>query len=306
MNVHDFALVAFTILAQMSVGSFLVLGLVHFFAQRKTNMEQADKLSDRALLAIGPVLVLGLGASLLHLGDPFGAYRAANNIATSWLSREIVFGVAFAALGGLFAIMQWRKIGSFALRNVIALVTAAVGLALVYSMSNVYLLPTQPAWNSWATPVTFFTTTFLLGALAMGVAFVINVAYENRKNSKHAEEQRALMRDALRWIAIASVVLLGIELVTVPFYMASLAGGPVEAQQTAQALTGAFSWAFILRLALVFLGAGVFALFVYQNALSSGREKVLGGLAVTAFAMVLVAEVLGRYLFYAVHFRIGI
>jgi anaerobic dimethyl sulfoxide reductase subunit C (anchor subunit) len=290
----------------MAVGSFLVLGLVHFFAQRKTNMAEADKLSDRALLAIGPVLVLGLGASLLHLGDPFGAYRAINNFDTSWLSREIVFGVAFAGFGGLFAIMQWRKFGSFTLRNLIAWVAAAVGLALVYSMSNVYLLPTQPAWNSWATPITFFTTTFLLGALAMGVAFVINYAYENRKSSSRAEQQRGLMRDALRWIAIASVVLLGIELVTVPFYMASLSAGPVEAQQTAQALTGTFSWAFILRLALVFVGAGVFALFVYQNALSAGRERVLGSLAITAFAMVLIAEVLGRYLFYAVHFRIGL
>jgi len=38
MNVREWALIAFTILAQMSVGSFLVLGVVHFFAARKDGM----------------------------------------------------------------------------------------------------------------------------------------------------------------------------------------------------------------------------------------------------------------------------
>jgi hypothetical protein len=61
-----------------------------------------------------------------------------------------------------------------------------------------------------------------------------------------------------------------------------------------------------MRVVLAFLGAGVFALFLYQNALSPGQEKVLGRLAYSAFALVLVAEVLGRFLFYATHVKIGL
>lgn len=87
MDMREWALVAFTILAQMAVGSFLVLGVVHFLAQRKAGEAEADRLSDRALLAIGPVLVLGMIASLLHLGTPLSAYRAVTNVGTSWLSR---------------------------------------------------------------------------------------------------------------------------------------------------------------------------------------------------------------------------
>ena len=56
MEVREWALITFSILAQMSVGSFIVLGAVHYFAQRKSGEKQADELSDRALLAIGPVL----------------------------------------------------------------------------------------------------------------------------------------------------------------------------------------------------------------------------------------------------------
>lgn len=306
MTLHDFALIPFTILAQMSVGSFVVLGLVHLYATRKTNMEEADRLSDRALLAIGPILGLGLIASLFHLGVPQNAYRAVTNFGTSWLSREITFGVSFAVLGAVFALMQWRKIASFAVRNVVAWIAALVGLALLYSMSNVYRLPTQPAWNSWATPVSFFTTALLLGALAMGVAFVANYTYVKRKQPDCADDQCTLLRDVMRWIAIASVALLGVELVTLPFYLASLSAGPVASIETAQLMVGPFSWVLILRLVLVFLGAGVVAVFLYQNALSPGQEKVLANLAYAAFAMVFVAEVLGRYLFYATHIRIGI
>lgn len=86
MNVSDWALVVFTILAQMSVGSFWVLGFVHFFSVRKAGQEEADRLSDRALLVVGPLLVLALVASLLHLGDPLNAFRAVSNVGSSWLS----------------------------------------------------------------------------------------------------------------------------------------------------------------------------------------------------------------------------
>jgi len=306
MNVRDWALITFTILAQMSVGAFLVLGVVRYYATRKAGVEEADRLSNRALLAIFPVLGLGLIASLFHLGNPLTAYTAVTNIGSSWLSREILFGATFAVLAAIFALMQWRKIASFAVRNVIEWITALVGLGLVYSMSNVYMLPTQPAWNTLATPVSFFTTTFLLGALAMGVAFVINYTYVQRKEPGCAEAQCTLLRDVMRWIVLASVVLLGVELVVLPIYLASLAAGPAAAVQSAQLMVGPFIWALVLRVVLAFLGAGVFAVFLYQNALSPGQEKMLGNLAYAAFALVLVAEVLGRFLFYATHVRIGI
>ena len=306
MNVHDWALITFTILVQMSVGSMWALGVVHFFSARKYGIEEADRLSDRALLAIVPVIVLGFLASLFHLGDPFNAYRAVTNLGSSWLSREIFFGVVFAVLAVVFAFMQWRKIGSFGARNVIAWLAALVGLVLVYSMANVYMLPSQPAWNSWSTPVSFFATAFLLGALAMGAAFVANYAYVQRKEPGCADVQCTLMREALRWIAIAAVVLLGVELVVLPLYLATVAGGNAAGLASVQLMAGSFGWALALRVILAFVGAGVLSVFLYRNASSAGQEKVLGNLAYSAFVMVLTAEVLGRFLFYVAHVRIGI
>lgn len=306
MSVREWALILFTILGQMSVGAFLVLGLVHFFAQRTAGTEEADRLSDRALLAIGPVLILGMLASLFHLGTPLNAYRAVANVGTSWLSREILAGVVFAVLGGLFAVMQWRKIGSFALRNIIAWITGIAGLVLVYSMSQVYVLPTQPAWDSWATPVTFFTTTLLLGSLAMGVAFVANSLYLKRKADEHLQAQLELLRSSIRWIALASILLLGVELIVSPLYIASLAIRGGAALESVRLMVGEMGLVLALRLILVFIGAGVFGVFLYRNSQNAEKVGAVNALAYGAFALVFTAEVLGRFLFYATHIRIGI
>jgi anaerobic dimethyl sulfoxide reductase subunit C (anchor subunit) len=203
--------------------------------------------------------------------------------------------------------MQWRKIGSFGTRTLIAWLAAIAGLALIFSMAMVYMLPSQPAWNSWATPISFFTTAFLLGSLAIGTAFVADYGYTQRKDSSQATSTRSiLMRQSLRWIALAAIALLGVEFVVLPIYLGSLAAGPAVAVQSARLTIGEFGWVLILRLVLAFVGAGIYAVFLYQNALSAGQEKVLPKLVYVAFGLVFVAEVLGRVLFYMTHLRVGV
>ncbi len=107
-------------------------------------------------------------ASFFHLGNPLNAYNAIGNIGSSWLSREIFCGVAFTVVGGIFAILQWRKIGTASQRNLIAVLAALIGLALVFSMSNVYMIRTVPVWDTVTTPMSFFVTTFLLGCAGDG------------------------------------------------------------------------------------------------------------------------------------------
>ncbi|MFW6182183.1 MAG: dimethyl sulfoxide reductase anchor subunit family protein [Chloroflexota bacterium] len=306
MNANEWSLITFTILAQMAVGSFLVLGVVHYATRRAAGAEAADRMSDRALLAIGPVLALAMLASLFHLGNPLAAPRAVTNLGSSWLSREIFFGVLFAASGGLFALMQWRKLGTAALRTGLALLAALLGVGLVVSMSMVYLLPTQPAWNSVATPLSFVITALLLGVFAMGAAFVANYAYLRRADPECAEEQCALLRRALRWIALSAIVLLGVQVVTIPLYLASLGAGEAAALESVRLMTEEYGLLLAIRLALLFLGAGILGFFLYQNATSAGRERIMGNLTYAAFAFVLVAEVMGRFLFYASHIRIGV
>lgn len=308
MDVREWALIIFTILAQMAVGSFIVIGAVHFFASRKAGEVEADRMSDRALLALGPILVFGTVASLFHLGNPVNAFRAVNNVGSSWLSREILFNMLFLVAGGVFAIMQWRKLGSPALRNALAWVAAAFGVALVYSMSRVYMIRTVPVWNTLATPISFFATTFLLGVLAVGAAYVVNYNYMRRREEPGCDGgvQCELLRSSLRGLALAAILLVGINLVITPLYVSYLSSNGGVGQRSASIMIDDYGVLFALRLVLVFLGAAVLGGFLYQNASSPGRESMLGSLAYTAFALVLIGEVLGRFLFYASQVGVGI
>lgn len=306
MNVSELALVIFTIAAQMSVGAFLVLGGVHFFASRYAGAEITDKLSDLALFAIGPVMVIGLIVSVLHLGNPLNAPRALTNLRTSWLSREILFGILFAGTGFLFAFMQWRKIGSRGVRNAVALAAAAFGVGLVYSMVMVYYsLVAVPAWHNWATPVSFFATTLLLGSVAISAAGVAGYAYLRARNEPESAKLREILEITLRWMALLAVAMLGIHFIVQPFRMAQLAVGGPAAQKSAQILMEQYGLLYLVRLILLFLGAGVFSIFIFRLARDAQKFAVVSALAYTAFALVLVGELIGRYLFYASFVRIG-
>ncbi len=161
--------------------------------------------------------------------------------------------------------------------------------------------------NTWATPVFFFATTFLLGVLAIAVAYVfLTITRFRRKRLKGLKYSWIFWCNVLRWIALAAVVILGVQLVVYPLYLAQLAGIGPEAAKTASLISNEFIVAFIFRLVLAFVGAGLLAVFLYNTASSSKQEKILATIAYFAFLLVLAAEILGRYIFYASHVRVGV
>lgn len=307
METREWALIAFTILSQMSIGAFVVLGIVHFFAVRKAGPVEADRLSNYALLAIGPTLVLGMIASFFHLGNPLNGPLAISNLGSSWLSREIFFVVLFCIVGAVFAFMQWRHIGTPTIRNLVAWLAALIGLAQVFSMSMVYMLPIQPYWNTVGTLLAFFSTAFLLGSLAIGAALVATYTYIRRKAPDCAETQCVLLRQTVKGIAVAAVLLLGVQLIAAPLQMSLLASqtNPAGIMSVGR-LYEDYGLLQAIRLVLAFVGAGLFGVFLYRNASVEGREKLIGNAVYAAFTIVLVAEVIGRFLFYAAHIKIGL
>jgi anaerobic dimethyl sulfoxide reductase subunit B (iron-sulfur subunit) len=116
------------------------------------------------LLAIGILLAMGGLISFLHLGRKRNAWRSVVHLKKSWLSREVLaaglFGAAWAIQAG--AQVFWKV-------SPRPWLMALLGLSLIYSTAQIYLLRAVPAWNSWRTPATFLLTAVILGAL--GVQF---------------------------------------------------------------------------------------------------------------------------------------
>lgn len=317
MTFAELPMVLFTVLAQMSVGAFLVLGVVQTLGSLKYKSATIDRIADPALYAIGPTLVLGLFASIFHMHDIFNVFNVVRGFQTSWLSREIIFGMAFAAFGFLFALMQWFKWGTPRLRQAVAAVTALLGIGLVFVMSMIYYtLPSVPAWNTWFTPVQFALTTVLLGSLAVGTAFVTVTMFRRHRlerdgkifGAKVAPERgdhvkvSELLATSLRWIAVTVVVSGGLLMVLVPLHLSKMAGlGEVGVESMAP-YGGTL---LVLRLALVAAGAGLLAIFMYAFARAKSNPRPLAIAVTLAFGLVLAGELLGRAQFYESMVRIG-
>jgi anaerobic dimethyl sulfoxide reductase subunit C (anchor subunit) len=152
------SLVAFTLLTQTAVGTCWALLAVRSWAPATA--------TDLLLLVSLLAALAGLGASFLHLGRPSNAWRALGNLRNSWLSREIFFASVFTlALAASVVLSRlpgaagfWASLAEWA--------SAALGLALIWSMAMAYRLRTVPAWNGWTTNAAFFASALGLGAFA--------------------------------------------------------------------------------------------------------------------------------------------
>ena len=287
------------------------------------------------LLIVLAVLSAGLFAALFHLSTPLQAARAVVNFSSSWLSREIVFGSLFAALLGALAWREWRAAGAApagpgrerraaspapagrasadpsaatsALATWLPRLTAAAGLAFLASQTAIYLLPAQPAWNSFATPAAFGGTALRLGVLGVAAALV------GRGLAPEADDPAASPAAApsavLPGLALAGILAVALEFVVVPLHLAALAGEPsAAAAASAERLTGDYGGVLLLRLGLLAAAAaalgGVFALA--RGPLPPSRHRLAAALGSGALGLVLVSEVCGRFLFYAMRVRVGI
>lgn len=309
MNVHELPMILFTVISQMSVGAFLMLGLLQVLGRRKYSGATIDRLADPALLAIGPALVFGLAVSMFHMNDVTNTLNVIRHVGSSWLSREIAFGMAFAGLGFVFALLQWRKIGPPALRQVLALLTALAGIGLVWSQAMIYYtLVTVPAWNSWFTIVQFFATTVLLGALAVGAAFMGWIMWNRRAGKQLPGKERAelvsLTEDSLKAVSVIAIVAGSVLLVVTPVFLSQLSGLGAVGAASAAAYSGVW---FVVRLVLLAFGTALLALFMYYYASSAQRlePRPLAVVATVAFVVVLGSELIGRSMFYDSMTRIG-
>jgi anaerobic dimethyl sulfoxide reductase subunit C len=297
MDTREWALLVFTILGQTAAGLMIVLMVVRTYVAQKADAELADRLTKRPLYLVIPVMAVAFIASLLHLGSPLNILRAIPNLGSSWLSREVVIAVIFVVFAGLYTLLQWRKAGSEALRTVIGWIAAVLAVVFVYAMSMVYMIATQPAWNTFATPLTFLSGSLMLGALGMAAALL----YEDAN-----KEAKDLVHPVLQGLAVTAIVLLGILFLVLPIYLVYLSTQGTAALQSLNLMIGSFGAVLFIRLLLVFAGAGVLAAYLYRNASLAGKEQTLAKLAYGAFVLALVGEVLGRFIFYATHYRIGI
>lgn len=119
------------------------------------------------------LMVLGLVASIFHLGRPERGWRAASRWRTSWLSREIIVLPLFTAGAFFYGVAHWRLPADAGAQTTLALgaVTAVLSLTLYVCTGMIYAC--LKFLQEWATPLTVVNYTLL--GLASG--FTLATAY---------------------------------------------------------------------------------------------------------------------------------
>lgn len=286
------ALVAYTLLTQMSVGTFLVYW-IYFLSVRRGSGAEIQGQVHRPLLTVAVLLLLGMIVSLFHLERPLMAYRSVVNVGSSWLSREILFTVLYGLFGLLYIGAVRARAGLPGWRSALGWLVALSGIGLVHSMARIYMIQAVPSWNTVATPLTFFTAALLLGGLITGTLYQTG----GRSGSQPVEST------LFRWIGLGSIVLLGIQVVALV-----LGAADIQAQlgMATVALGGGLKTWLVVYLALAFVGAGCCGALLYGEAVRSPRNLNVTSLASVALALVLASQLVHRYLFYTHQIRIGL
>ncbi len=301
MHRREWFLVIFTLLVQMAVGTFVVLIAFQYLTSAWIPTEELNSITDSVMDVSLLILTLGVIAAIIHLRKPDNAYYSILNIRLSWLSRETLLGLTFGLALAALSILHWFQVGSIQLRNILEIITLLSGVTLVYAMAKVYMLRTIPTWNSIFTPLTFFTTTLLLGTLAFGVIWIWHLPAILTTNL-----QSSLVGTALEWIKISTAVLVGLQILwTHQCYRKYAPRNDNRDASSDQNLI-------LYRLVLIFrVALGVIGIAFLYNVM----DQQLGGIEhaglrviplIIAVLLVLVSEIMGRFLFYTSYKRVGV
>lgn len=267
---HQMPLVLFTVLIQASTGLLLFLGLSRL---RPTGMHAVVSIKgfDAPQVFMWGLFILGLAASLFHLGKPINAFNVLYGVSKgSPLSIEMVCIGVFGAVTFLYTLLVWK--GSKA-QNALLAVAMLAGLALSYAVANVYIIATIPLWDSAWTFIQFFMSVAALGSV--GILFMLSRA----SNTSCYESWK-------KWNTVAMVVLLCLTVSTTLYAAWS---GHMLGQVGADAPIASLP---VIRTVLQV--SGLFLLFV------AGRRE--GGniswLYATVFLCIFGSELAGRIFFY--------
>lgn len=306
MNVREWALPVYTILIQIATGILLMLWIFRSLNSSKLKREEMDQMIDNPITIIFLTVITAIIGSHFHLSKPHLSFLAVRNFKSSWLSREIVFTIIFFLAVGSLWLLRRRKSYHRTLEIFLGWFAVVIGFVSIYCMARIYLLPTQVTWNSPITITYYLITTLLLGSMATAVLFVMDLKFTEVRELDIPKTRIAIIEKSLIWLAVIASIM-AIMVFVLNFYQISYLQNAGETAKTSlNLLFGLYQPLFRLRLGLMPTGVG---LLVISVILMNRKKKNILDLVTFIYIsclLVMIAEILGRFIFYATHVRLGL
>lgn len=264
----NLSLVIFSICVQAAIGIIVFVAIGRFL-----NKEATFK---KAMFVAAGLGIVGMIASVAHLGRPLNAIRALNQFSTSWLSREIWFTSIFLGLLVVAIILLLKKQQDKGFYNVLLYITALIGLVDVYSMASIYSNTSVPIWQGNAIYFEFYAASISMGAILF---FALS--------SKEAKKMKKI-------IALSMAVAVLVQAVAVVPNLITLGLSTNGALMSSMSILGDMTFATAIKWGFILAGAGV-VLWMAKEELSKKMTNIL----ISSTILLLVGQGVGRYLFYA-------
>ncbi len=306
MNLREWALPLYTILLQLAVGALLVLWIIRLLRLQRVPATDVDRIIRNPILVIAFTVAIAMLSAHLHLSRPLLSWLAVTNFRTSWLSREIIFTVLFLlSVSGLWLLgrqqpprRRWM--------SALGWLGTALGLTGVYCMANIYLLPSQAAWNSPTTVYSFYVTVVLLGVMTIACLLILDLRFAALQAPGELHVHNDAVQATLPLLAFVTELAVLADLALTFYEMYHLQQGNAGARTSLQLLLSLYLPLLVMRVLLLIvapLWMGYTASLVHKRRLEPGQAAIPVYFSCLA---VLVAEIIGRFLFYATHIRIGL
>lgn len=306
MNVREWALPVYTILMQLAIGALFVLWMIRRLANSKFSPGEMDRIIRNPILVILFTVIVAMGGSHFHLSKPFRSFYAVRNFQNSWLSREIVFTVIFfLALLLLWLLSRYLK----EKRHFITVVgwgAIVFGFIVVYCMARIYMLPTQVAWNSPLVVISFYITMILLGAMTIACLLVLDLKFAEVQKAEDIEIRAQVIRYSMVWLILVAVLTVVASIVVAFYQILVLNQGDIIPKTSAQLLLELYSPLLVLRILSIIVAPVWVGLAAYRMYKTRSAPQSLMISVYMSCLLILVGEIIGRFLFYATHIRIGV
>jgi Fe-S-cluster-containing dehydrogenase component/DMSO reductase anchor subunit len=298
-------LVWMLVLVQLSAGAFVADAL----AARVLSPDLLGALRPPHALFAAGAGILGLGASVLHLGRPRYAFRALIGLRTSWMSREILAFGLFAALAVAYAGLLWQgtllracgivapaawKAGGAHLLSPLGVATAAAGSAGVGCSVLIYRATRRPFWGAAKTTFRFVGTAVVLGLATSLCTLLATAAFLGSAGDAHVSAGAAgAARGVAHLLAGATAAKLAGE---AAFLLHLFDPQPTACKRSALLLTRDLRAHAILRLVAGLVGGILLPLLSLRASAGAGPAAIgaCGGAA-----LLIAGELLERMLFFA-------
>lgn len=307
MNLREWALPVYTILFQLATGSLFILWVIRTLFKDKYSEKVLDKIVHRPILVIFFTLLFALVGAHFHLSNPLQSFLAILNFLHSWLSREIVFTIlAFLSCGALIDQLNTSAGKGHRRITILGWMAITFGAASIFCMSSIYRLSTQPSWNQLGTVLLFLLSAIITGVMASITFLVMDAIFIKDLEPGMDEIRNTVILKSLGWLPYLGVfTVIAITAINVLLILFHNAGGGI-AESSMGLLFGLYLPLFIFRFAFLLVGMGTF-IFISNRLVR--QQSNISDLVIPVYAacfFVVLSEILGRFLFYATHVRIGI